>query len=92
MNESIIPTPPRQCKQHSEHRSEHLGQCATLLEHLRTAPITHIQAVQTYHIMGFLARISELRQMGHPIRFRWEKSANGARYKVYYLEQSNVSI
>ena len=68
------------------------GQCATLLAHLRQAPITHKEAVQKYFIMGFLARISELRQMGHPIRFRWEKSANGARYKVYYLEQSHASV
>lgn len=61
-------------------------QCDTLLAHLRLAPITHKEAVQKYLIMGFLARICELRQMGHAIKDRYETSPTGARYKVYYLE------
>lgn len=62
-------------------------QCDTLLAHLRLAPITHIQAVQTYHIVGFLARISELRAMGHVIKDRYETSPNGKRFKRYFLEK-----
>ncbi|MFA9486958.1 MULTISPECIES: helix-turn-helix domain-containing protein [unclassified Moraxella] len=62
------------------------SQCDTLLTHLRMASITHKEAVQKYFIMGFLARISELRQMGYDIKDRYETSPTGARYKVYYLE------
>ncbi len=64
------------------------GQCGVLLEHLKHAPITHIEAVQKYGIAGFLARISELRGMGYTIADRYVTSPNGARYKIYHMEST----
>ncbi|WP_323842921.1 helix-turn-helix domain-containing protein [Moraxella sp. Pampa] len=67
------------------------SQSATLLAHLKTAPITHKEAVQKYFIMGFLARISELRQMGYDIKDYYQTSPTGARYKVYHLQKKETS-
>ena len=64
------------------------GQCGVLLKHLQQAPITHLEAVQKYGIAGFLARISELRGMGYPIADHYVTSPNGARYKIYHMENA----
>ncbi|OAV00244.1 MULTISPECIES: helix-turn-helix domain-containing protein [Moraxella] len=61
------------------------GQCGILLEHLKSAPITHLEAVKMYNITGFLARISELRAMGYAITDTYQTSPKGARYKVYRM-------
>lgn len=61
-------------------------QCDTLLAHLRLAPITHKEAVQKYFIMGFLARICELRRMGTPSKTAMRHHPRGQDIKLYYLE------
>lgn len=53
-----------------------------------------ISVLTCFNELGFLAltpRIAELCQMGYPIQRQWTLSANGKRYKAYYLLPSDIA-
>ena len=53
--------------------------------------ITGIEATNKLHIMDYRKRISELRRKGDIIiADKWERGADGARYKRYFIEEARA--
>lgn len=50
--------------------------------------LSSYEAMTQLFIMDLPKRISELRADGYNIKDKWIKSANGKRYKFYYMEVS----
>lgn len=62
-----------------------MNQAMQILEHLKRAPITAIEALGLYSCFRLAARIHDLRAAGHKIETREIRNGD-KRYAQYYLE------
>ena len=61
------------------------AQVEQVLDHLRSAPITPLEALHKYGIFRLAARVYDLREDGHDIVTNWVENGNGNRYAEYVL-------
>ena len=69
-----------------------MTQCEKILRHLQdVGSISPLDAIEQYGIMRLAARISNLRDMGYPIKSEMVTGVNRykekVRYKIYYLDK-----
>ena len=67
-------------------------QCDRLLRHMQEiGPITRGQAFDEYGVANITARISELRQAGHPVVDAYRRKRNRfgekIKFKVYWIDR-----
>ena len=61
------------------------GQKQAILEHLKKGgSLTPIDALRLTGTMKLATRVSELRDMGHPIKDEWVEK-DGAKFKRYWI-------
>ena len=62
-----------------------------IMRHLQDyGSITQLEAISEYGIMRLASRVSDLRQMGHPIRREMVTGTNRYNEKTYYARYSLV--
>ena len=69
-----------------------MTQCEKILRHLQdVGSISPLDAMEQYGIMRLAARISNLRDMGYPIKSEMVTGVNRyqekVHYKIYYLDK-----
>lgn len=64
-----------------------MSQNTTILNHLRDGnKLTRLGAMVHFGIQNITARITELREQGHPIRTRIKEDPRGQQYAEYFFE------
>lgn len=58
---------------------------AMVLDHLRKAPITPLEALDRYGVFRLAARVYRLRKDGHTILTNMVEGGNGKRFASYHL-------
>lgn len=64
-----------------------MTQAENILNHLKTSPITPLEALEHYGCFRLAARIKELREDGHDIKTKTKILSNGKIVAQYTLEQ-----
>lgn len=63
-----------------------MTQCEAILNHLKTAPITALEALNQYGCFRLASRITDLRQAGHAIETKTIELPNGKHVAQYHLK------
>lgn len=62
-----------------------------ILQHMQQGKaITPIDALNNYGCMRLAARIAELKKQGHAIKSYKRRSANGATFSIYWIENDTT--
>ncbi len=68
-----------------------MSQCDDILAHLKTGPITPVQALNSYGCFRLAARIKDLREQGHDIETRDLELPNGKTVAQYFLKETETA-
>lgn len=68
-----------------------MSQCDDILSHLKSAPISAIEALNSYGCFRLAARIKDLREQGHEIETRDLTLPSGKTVAEYYLKEKEAA-
>lgn len=68
-----------------------MSQCEDILSHLKRAPISAIEALNSYGCFRLAARIKDLRGQGHDIETRDLDLPNGKTVAEYHLKEKEAA-
>lgn len=63
-----------------------MSQCTDILNHLKNAPLTALEALNKYGCFRLASRITDLRQQGHHIETQTIELPNGKHVAQYHLK------